>query len=821
MAQTLLGRAARRRNLLVALLMALALTAVFAAPASAGPAGPIVSLSDLQTKLASGPLDGYMLTTMQGTTPEQIPVRVLAVVEASTWGKLIMFDSTDPAIVQSGGIAAGMSGSPIYVSDHGTDKLIGAVSYGEDFSLGGTGLATPIEYMSQEQDKYGTAAGAPAGAAVSKLKNVTLASPVRTSSGEVRSLVLAATTQAAAGVTASSGQIVMHPLALAEIGGLPVASNAYRKLAAKLESAGLTVRPAATSAAASMATTPDLEPGSPCGVLFSNGFYWLGVLGTVTYVDGDTVMTFGHPILGDEWSWDLGAGPLQGTLTGATVDGIWPSSASPSKMMTPADAKGTAIEDRSAGVIAKLGDSSAESSEFPVTTSVTIDGAASPVVDTTNVDQWFATTYWPGLVFGYGMEDPGAVGTVVSAGLYHALDCDATTGSGTTTTTVVAHEPGSAPVTITHDNVYDTDGSEWSLGDFAGGDAANIVSSLANDPYGVRHVIVDSVNVTASLSSSRRNAGLVDLQLARALESGDNDVVVQYYEHGSAELQTQHVTLTIPKGTSLSGMLGVYSASGAADYGYSYYMGYSEPAPAPQTLAQVAAQLEASGQNGDLEVTYAPNDESDSGPTAAAQTTVHTGWVFSGYIAKQTASVSLHAPAKVSFGSPVVVTGMVMGATADVPVAIYCRPAGAAEPATPERTVTATYADGVATFSALLPPSLHTETVSAEVGALSSNGLPGAASRTVAVMAKVTLNETRAGNTVRLTARVRPKDAGGKVQFQRLAAGHWVTFKQVAVGSDGSAHATLAGKTKPAIRARFAGSATNAASAWVSATAAH
>ena len=40
-----------------------------------------------------------------------------------------------------------MSGSPIYVVDDGVAKLIGALSYGHVFTLGGTGLATPIEYM--------------------------------------------------------------------------------------------------------------------------------------------------------------------------------------------------------------------------------------------------------------------------------------------------------------------------------------------------------------------------------------------------------------------------------------------------------------------------------------------------------------------------------------------------------------------------------------------------------------------------------------------------------------------------------------------------
>ena len=40
-----------------------------------------------------------------------------------------------------------MSGSPIFVDDGG-DKLVGALSYGNWFTLDGYGLATPIDAMS-------------------------------------------------------------------------------------------------------------------------------------------------------------------------------------------------------------------------------------------------------------------------------------------------------------------------------------------------------------------------------------------------------------------------------------------------------------------------------------------------------------------------------------------------------------------------------------------------------------------------------------------------------------------------------------------------
>ena len=44
-----------------------------------------------------------------------------------------------------------MSGSPVYVDDGGVDKLIGALSYGSDFTIGGMFLATPVEYMTRDR----------------------------------------------------------------------------------------------------------------------------------------------------------------------------------------------------------------------------------------------------------------------------------------------------------------------------------------------------------------------------------------------------------------------------------------------------------------------------------------------------------------------------------------------------------------------------------------------------------------------------------------------------------------------------------------------
>lgn len=777
-----------------------------ALPASAAPP-PTLGLGDLQAELtAHGSIDGFMKTSMSGTSVSEIPVKILAIVDGFYWGKLIMFESADPAITDIGGIAAGMSGSPVYVDFEGTDRIVGAVSYGDWFTLRGTGLATPIEYMTSLQDKY-AAAGQKAQAATA----IKLDRPVSTSAGVVKKLILGA-----AGTSAAADTAVMHPLAVARIAGLSKGSAAYRQLATKLEDGGLTV--ISGEATAGAGATPALEAGSPCGVVFSTGRYALSVLGTVTYVDGDTALLFGHPVLGG-YGMDLGLGPIEGSLTGATVDAVWPSTYTPYKMMTPADAKGVAVQDRSAGMVARLTGSMAT---FPVTTHGSVNGGA-PVDDRTDLGDWFATTYWPEITDAWG--DSGGITTrTAAAGLYHALDSDPLVGSATTTTTVVVSD-GKNEYTITRDNIRDNNGDDsWQgLADAAAGDVAIIMAKVLDDPYNVRDVEVKSVDVSADFASARRFAGITDASIPRAIRAGANQVSVTYYRSGSAEPQTMHATLDVPSGTELDGYLVVMSATGWGEY-YGEYSSYGGgTSSAPLTLAETKELIDGLPTNGDVLVAYVASSSGEEdgdnsfGPSVAAEQTVPGDWVFSGSVQKGTASVTARARGKTSMGEPIHLSGSVRRAPHDVPVAIYCQEAGQPEPTEPTVTVTAEPMDGLAMFAALLPGFKHNVLITAEVGALSDDSLPGADQLTVKVRAATRLAVARRGGRLVLTARVSPADADGQVVFQRLVHGRWMPAGAATL-DHGKSDVTVSRRGVTRVRARFGGGSTNAAGAWVTRT---
>ena len=445
-------------------------------------------------------------------------------------------------------------------------------------------------------------------------------------------------------------------------------------------------------------------------------------------------------------------------------------------MMTPADAKGVAVQDRAAGMVAHLAGSMAT---FPVTTHGSLDGGAT-VTDVTDLGDWFATTYYPEIADDWG-DCPGITTFTAAAGLYHALNSDPLAGSATTTTTVVVSD-GTDDYTITRDNLWDNNGDSTGSGlaDAAAGDVATIMAEVLYDPYDVRDVQVKSVDVTAAFASTRRYAGIVDATIPRAIRAGLNQVDVTYYHTGSADPQTMHATLDVPAGTDLSGSprrrcrrrTGARTpattsppAAGARAHRRRWRTPRSSSTDSRPTRTSIVAYVPDSSESEDADM---------YGPTPAAETRVPGDWVFSGGVEKQTASVTVRVRGKVGVGKPITLMGFVRRTSHDVPVAIYCQEAGKPEPTEPTVVVNADDSGGLAMFAAMLPGFKHNVLVTAEVGALSADTLPGADQVTVKVRGATRLAVTHRGGRLVLVAHVLPSDADGKVFFQRQVRGRWV-----------------------------------------------
>lgn len=785
-----------------AILMALAvLLLALATPALAAPSEPTLTLEELRARLESGPLDGYMKTVVTGYTIEEIPLTVLDTVEYS-WGSLILVEATGPVIDRIGGVAAGMSGSPVYVDDDGVDKLVGAVSYGDWFTIGGVALASPIEYMAALETSYPVKPPAPG--------VYRLADPVRTSAGRVDSVVIARDQDAAKKTAAKEGQVVMAPLAVLEIGGLSPRSRAFKELAARLEKqTGLTARAASGAGFWAGPPAPPLEAGSSVCQLFSRGAVWYGAAGTVTYVNDDVAVAFGHP------SW--WTGPCGAAMTAGYVSGIWPSDIDPWKMIAPRDVKGTVTQDRTWGIAGVVG---GDPDWFPVDAHVSFPEEGRDVTTRSEGVQWtFQNELYADLP-----------SFLVLQALWDACDAFILPGSAETTTTIVVSDD-TGRYTVEIEDLWDSLDITWD----PAADVFEAIWMLAADPDGVLDVRLESVDFEATISSARRSARLADIILLEPLHTGDNLVQATYYQYGSRDLKTMSVTLTLPEGMPVTGDLELMPANWGWWDDSSWESESGGDASPPATLAEIVDDLNSQPRNSDLVLTFYPRegDGDEEGREASAawspealaddppygdaidepvSVTVPTGWVFDGYLYKSTVPVDVRVrPWTADFSGHVLVHGTVEGIARDVPVTIS-RIDAATGVETLLDTVTATYdrREGVAWFAAPFRTAPHRTTFIAEVGAV-DEWLPGSDQVDVGVRAAVRLAAAVSGRRVSLTATVRPADTGGKVAIQRWAGGRWLTLRAARLPSSGKVAAswTAPGAGTYRWRARFLGSELN------------
>ncbi len=344
-----------RRLRTAALVAAVSLLVLLSAahPAAAAPLDPTLALPQLQAMLQAsltGAVDGYFKTAVKGATIATVPCTVLGVVPQAAVdnGDLIMFRAAGPVIEEAGGIAAGMSGSPLYVNDGGEDLLVGAVSYGEYFTSNGLGLATPIEHMMELESALDAD---PLAARLAR--TVTLAEPLETGEATIDSVVVAPTSRAARGARRGDGTVVVRSLSALMVSGLPTDTAAYRALKNDFADRGIELR--GGFAAGAVGEEPGFEtplvPGSSVGMLHMRGDYWYGGIGTTTYttaVDGGALVGFGHPMEYD--------GRLSAFMTNADVIGLWNNADEPHKVLAPGAVRGEITVDSGAGIAGLIGD---------------------------------------------------------------------------------------------------------------------------------------------------------------------------------------------------------------------------------------------------------------------------------------------------------------------------------------------------------------------------------------------------------------------------------------------------------------------------------
>jgi SpoIVB peptidase S55 len=273
------------------------------------------------------------------------------------------------------GVAAGMSGSPVYVDG----RLIGAVSYSIGaFSKEAIAGITPIQEM-----KDATATSRPR--------------PVRQARVDLP-VTRQSLTEALTAAYAQLAPFASRPADVQSI-GLPTAAGAQlgammRPIATPLLMAGFEpdiadvigggfrdsgFSPVITggSGADGEAPTGPLREGDAIGVSLIGGDLEMGATGTVTHIDGDRVYAFGHPF--------YNLGPAAFPMTRAHVFTMLPSLMNSFKISSLGETIGTMQQDRATAIAGTLGKGPALV-PMTITVNSTRDGDAQPISRTVKLN---------------------------------------------------------------------------------------------------------------------------------------------------------------------------------------------------------------------------------------------------------------------------------------------------------------------------------------------------------------------------------------------------------------------------------------------------
>jgi hypothetical protein len=310
-------------------LLMLALWGVFAPPARAGaftPEQPVLP----PARLRSG-MKGYLLTVLKGTKPVRLPLEIVSVVPAKEQVKnAILIRMLPSPENKAGGVAQGMSGSPVFVEG----KLVGAVGAGWNFSDHTMALVTPIGEMCDIFSRPDR----PVGLGGPEEKDTKGIPPIQ------RAAPRGAAEPSGARETSISGG-GLHELGSAGrssplmVGGL--SGGAVSRLTAVLD-VPLEALPYGAGGELLVEDVP-FAPGDAVSVLLAWGDVEMAATGTVTATSRDgRFLAFGHSF--------LERGAVNFPAARAYVHEVIGSRLFPFKIASPVALTGTVTQDRAAGI---------------------------------------------------------------------------------------------------------------------------------------------------------------------------------------------------------------------------------------------------------------------------------------------------------------------------------------------------------------------------------------------------------------------------------------------------------------------------------------
>ena len=267
------------------------------------------------------------------STIEEFGVEILGVIENVGPKKDIILARLSGKRLENTGVIAGMSGSPVYIDG----KLIGAVAFSFPFAKEPIAGITPIgEMLAVKAQKR------PAPAPSSPI------SQIQPSLSLEDLLALHKDVFSAKASFLSQGQM-LRPLDIPLFfsGFSSSAVEKAKQIFAPLGFYPVTSGGAGQNIAPTLPVGESLREGDPVAVQLISGDLDMSAVGTVTYVDGSTILAFGHPL------YNLGATDY--AMAKAKVLTVVPSLESSFKLATTGAIVGRFVQDRNAGVLGEIG----------------------------------------------------------------------------------------------------------------------------------------------------------------------------------------------------------------------------------------------------------------------------------------------------------------------------------------------------------------------------------------------------------------------------------------------------------------------------------
>jgi len=267
-------------------------------------------------------MKGYIRTVIYGTKVSSFKVEVLGILKRSNGSHLILIKAFPDLVEKTGGIAAGMSGSPLFIDG----KIVGAIGYGWRMADHSLGLVTPIKEMLSVWDWYKERKRR-------KIEKIRLQQALLYDGRKYKWLWISEKK-----VNAPPGTIVMTPVATPiVVSGL--SERGKRIISDYLSKIG-NFKIVDVPDDVGISRRVHLQPGSAIGVEVTKGDINIGAIGTLTYIDHKTnrMVGFGHPF--------LLRGDVDYFLTDAFVYQIVKSIDIPFKLGVPLKVIGSLVEDR-------------------------------------------------------------------------------------------------------------------------------------------------------------------------------------------------------------------------------------------------------------------------------------------------------------------------------------------------------------------------------------------------------------------------------------------------------------------------------------------